>query len=223
MLTMRCCRFNVSKILNCGGPEAANSSLACVRSKPFQDVLKASKVVSTGFIPVVDNVTLFTPSDYASKGASGAFIKRPLLVGANDNEERLYGAGAALSGHPLPSKLKELINNDFSCPGADAARYRVSNRVKAWRYLYVGDWPNLNLSSDRGAFHSAEVSMIFGNTEDLIGIPNTDSQISWSNYMMDMWTLFAKDPDHAWDGLPIYDPSGRHIHAAYLNSLGIFI
>jgi len=56
------------------------------------------------------------------------------------------------------------MNAEFTCPAGDAARYRAMNDVPVWRYRYFGVWPNLNISANAGAFHSAEVSQIFGNT-----------------------------------------------------------
>jgi len=66
--------YNVSMALGCGGPEAAATSEACVRTKNISDVVTALSTVPAGFIPVVDNVTIF--ADYAARGSAGQFVKR---------------------------------------------------------------------------------------------------------------------------------------------------
>lgn len=91
----------------------------------------------------------------------------PILVGNNDNEARLFEVA---SGGQIPEPALAMINLDFSCPSGHAARYRYMNGVKAYRYRYFGDWPNLNTAYGTGVFHSAEVLMIFGNAPVLTGV-----------------------------------------------------
>jgi cholinesterase len=85
------------------------------------------------------------------------------------------------------------------------------NGVKAYRYRYFGDWPNLNISYGTGAFHSAEVPMVFGNAALLTGVPNTLNEALVSAYMMGIWAAFAKDPDNALSlaGWPTYKVDGE--------------
>jgi hypothetical protein len=64
--------FNVSQALGCG--MSAAQSVACVRNQTMQAVLNAVAAVGASFVPVVDNVTIF--SDYAARGAAGKFVKR---------------------------------------------------------------------------------------------------------------------------------------------------
>jgi cholinesterase len=66
--------FNVSQALGCGAlSTGAASSVACIRTKSVEAILKA--VAITGdFVPVVDNMTVF--SDWETRGKAGKFIKR---------------------------------------------------------------------------------------------------------------------------------------------------
>lgn len=66
--------YNVSQALGCGGPAAADQSVACMRNQTVQAILNAVATVGASFVPVVDNITIF--SDYTARGAAGKFIKR---------------------------------------------------------------------------------------------------------------------------------------------------
>lgn len=63
--------YNVSAALGCG---SSGDTVACVRSKSTATVLATIGQLGLGFVPVVDNVTLF--SDYPARGAAGKFIHR---------------------------------------------------------------------------------------------------------------------------------------------------
>jgi len=200
--------YNVSMALGCGGPEAAATSEACVRTKNISDIVTALSTVPAGFVPVVDNVTIF--ADYAARGSAGQFVKKPLLVGSNNNEAGLFDAAA---GGTFPPAAITAMNAEFTCPAGDAARYRAMNGVPVWRYRYFGVWPNLNISANAGAFHSAEVSQIFGNTVELMGIPNTANETAVSTLFRSAWTSFAKRPETALDALgwPRYVVAGTSL------------
>lgn len=116
---------------------------------------------------------------------------------------------------------------EFSCPiAADANAKALSKLVPfLWRYEYFGDWPNLRLYSGSGAYHTSEVSMVFGTTADLTGEPNTPLQEVVSAYMMGVWATFARDPV---DGLrvqlgwPTYNKSGEMISISCFGSSSLF-
>jgi carboxylesterase type B len=63
--------YNVSAALGCG---STGNTVGCVRGKSMQTVLNAVGQLGLGFVPVVDNVTVF--GDYPTRGAQGKFIKR---------------------------------------------------------------------------------------------------------------------------------------------------
>jgi carboxylesterase type B len=112
----------------------------------------------------------------------------------------------------------------FSCPvAADAAAKEESNLVPLWRYEYFGDWPNLRLYPGSGAYHTSEVSMVFGTMEDLTGDPNTVQQVAVSAYMMGAWATFARDPTKGLSdllGWPEYNKSGepKDCHSKFIAS-----
>lgn len=66
-----------------------------------------------------------------------------------------------------------------------------------------------------GAYHFAELPLIFGSHEDL-SPPSPQIQYDVSHKMQDYWLAFIKDPHdgprHA--GWPLYAPSGSLLHIA---------
>jgi carboxylesterase type B len=173
----------------------------------------------TQFMPVYDGKTLF--SDTLQRAESGNFIEKPYLIGNNDNElgilEALPGAfGSTLGGltsSGLPAAEAEEIGNDyaFNCPAAETAASRINNSVKAWRYRYMGVWPNTALAPDIGAYHSSEIPLVFGTTElKPNGTPDTPPEAALSAVMRKAWTTFAKDPENGLSNLgwPVYNPQG---------------
>ena len=94
----------------------------------------------------------------------------------------------------------------MSCgPHAVAAARRKAG-ISAWRYLYSGDWPNTDIGV-RGAWHMAEIPMVFGTTEYMSHIPDTEEEKKLGQQMRLAWTGFAKDPTNGLVkmGWPVYD------------------
>jgi len=211
------------KKVGCGGAEAGVTTVDCMRSKPWKDVLAAIKPegsqASLGgmgdFGPIPDGKVVF--NDYKARAAAGNFIKRPMLVGNNANEIALFMVILGQTSG-LQSPLLSVANGAFSCPSGTAAKARSDNKVKAYRYLYAGEWPNQSIAPNAGAWHGSEIGMVFGSIEyqqtffgemtaQKIEFPDTPNQKKLSKTMMNAWASFAKDPDNALDklGWPTYD------------------
>ncbi|CAG7854443.1 Inosine-5'-monophosphate dehydrogenase {ECO:0000255/HAMAP-Rule:MF_03156} Short=IMP dehydrogenase {ECO:0000255/HAMAP-Rule:MF_03156}; Short=IMPD {ECO:0000255/HAMAP-Rule:MF_03156}; Short=IMPDH {ECO:0000255/HAMAP-Rule:MF_03156}; {ECO:0000255/HAMAP-Rule:MF_03156} [Serendipita indica DSM 11827] len=63
------------------------AQLDCVRTKSVAQLTDALNSTNTlGIAPFVDNTTLFSKSEYKSRGRAGKFAKIPLLTGTTDNE-----------------------------------------------------------------------------------------------------------------------------------------
>jgi carboxylesterase type B len=220
--------YKASQNLGCGGREAGGKTVDCMRSKPWKAVIEAIKPTSTqgaalggmgDFGPHADGKVVF--SDYKVRAAAGNFIKRPLLVGNNANEAAMF---AVILGETtgLKSPALQLASAGFSCPAGDAAKARIDNKVKAWRYVYSGEWPNQDIASGVGAYHGSEIGMVFGTTEYMqtyfsklsdqnIHFPDTPNQKTLMKTMMTAWASFAKDPENALGklGWPVYDSSSK--------------
>lgn len=81
---------NGSIALGCGdGSAGLDAALACVRTKPFTDVLAATKVrdplraVLGNFGPTVDGKVIF--NDYTKRAERGDFVQRPYMTGNNNH------------------------------------------------------------------------------------------------------------------------------------------
>ena len=79
--------YIASKNLGCGGEEAGEATVECVRSKSVPDILKSIEplqltAIFSGFFPVFDDLY----KNYAPQGQVGEFAKIPVLLGCTSNE-----------------------------------------------------------------------------------------------------------------------------------------
>jgi hypothetical protein len=151
---------------------------------------------------------------------------QPLLIGSNDNERGLDNLMAS-AGRPGPPPPKPAVDNT-SCGSLSAANVRKAAGVKSWRYRYMGIFNNTALGPSTGAFHNAEIPMIFGTTDGKAGsAKDTPEQAKLMKNMMRAWAGFAKDPDSGLEklGWPVWDATSmliaivccRYICANYLS------
>jgi carboxylesterase type B len=84
--------------------------------------------------------------------------------------------------------------------------------VPIWRYLYFGDFPNLDLTSNppSGAYHTAEIPVVFQTVPDAVTVPSTLSEIRISRYLSGVWAEFARNPSSGFHqrryNFPPYNP-----------------
>jgi cholinesterase len=202
--------FTVSSTVGCGDANSnATEVLACMRTKSFTSLLAAvpnnSGITNiAAFQPTIDETVVF--SDYLARSATGNFIKKPMLVGNNDNEAGLFRAVDALSGVFHSDIVWDYLElTTLTCPAALRANISVENGVPTWRYRWFGSFPDLRLTTipDSGAYHTSELPLIFGTLpKEGDGIPApTDAEIAIGHYMRGAWAAFAKDPVN---GLSLY-------------------
>ena len=106
---------------------------------------------------------------------------------------------------PNHTAVQELTDEVFQCRARIASQARRDLNITVWRYLYFGEFPNLNPLSWLGAYHAADIPMVFG-TSDLAG-PNTQNETALSVYMQNAWATFARDPEFglSGSGWPVYE------------------
>jgi carboxylesterase type B len=78
----------------------------------------------------------------------------------------------------------------------------------------MGVWSNTAAGATTGAYHNAEIPMIFGTTESKAGATkDTPEEAKLSKHMMHAWASFAKDPEQGLLALgwPLYDPASMFI------------
>ncbi|KAH8599490.1 carboxylesterase [Bisporella sp. PMI_857] len=217
--------FTVSESLGCGNASSdAAQVLSCMRTKNSSAILNAipTATATAGilgyFIPTIDDTVVF--SNYSTREPSNI----PMLVGNNDYEVGYWRTTFALRGLIFPEKFWNLFNlQQFTCPTGLRANASYAADVPIWRYRYFGVFPNLALSWNSGAWHAAEVPMLF-NTAPLVPSATTE-QISIGKYMRGAWAAFAKDPANGLtnyeDGWPSWDPTkDTLIRLAYNNQTG---
>jgi cholinesterase len=106
--------------------------------------------------------------------------------------------------------------NLLGCGPNGVALARRAQGVSAWRYLYAGEWPNQDIGIP-GAYHTAEIPLIFGTTELFSRRPDTPEEVKMSAAMRKAWSTFAKDPVNGLTklGWPLYaDDSKQPILSA---------
>lgn len=205
------------------GTNGDEAQLACMRQKPFSDLITA--IGSLTFAPTPDAKTWF--SDFSSRAAAGKFARLPLLLGSNADE----GTVLLLAGNTtLLSGVGDAIITPlvFQCPARRAASERSKYGVPTYRYLYGGNWDDMNSGRpELNAYHGSEVPIVWGfyNTTPLAVAVSVDvllasptltldsvlphqtnanegpnpvaippAQKAVSEFMMASWTTFAKDP-----------------------------
>ncbi|RFU31934.1 Carboxylesterase, partial [Scytalidium lignicola] len=199
--------------VGCGLSSDPAAVLACMRTKDAREITKAVPARLTSgrisdFGPTIDNKVIF--NNYATRAAAGQLIKAPLLLGNTDNEAGLFVAASALQGATHRTSYWADFNaQGFDCPASYRANASISSSIPTWRYRWFGSFPNTDIYSGSGAYHSSEVSLLFNN---MIQDPApTAAEISIANYMRGAWAAFAKSPETGLTtysgGWPVYDPS----------------
>lgn len=216
--------YNVTTALGCGGVSTDPTTLlACMRNVDTESLLSAvpstdiSALISA-FGPTIDGALVF--SNYTKQ--TPAYI--PVLVGSNDYESGLFRTELALANSSLPDAIWYAYNlAAFTCPAGQRANASRIATNPTWRYRYFGVFPNIEVSPQAGAYHGAELQLIFGTT---FSPPKpTTQEIKFEAYIRGAWVAFAKNPR---DGLttykggwPVYDPVKKSlVRLGYQNGLG---
>ncbi|RDW79102.1 uncharacterized protein DSM5745_05954 [Aspergillus mulundensis] len=178
----------LSTVIGCG---TGTESLACMRSVPFTEILGALGNGSYTFTPVVDNRTVF--ADYRARARSGGQSRLPTLAGVNARE---FSAGFPLSQTSInETAVTEDLYGSFSCPAYEAVKTRLNHHIPTWRYVYHGNFTNLSPRPWLGAYHSAELPILFGTyNQTTLPPPPSKNEMDASKYFQGAWVAFAKDP-----------------------------
>ncbi|KPA37293.1 chlorogenic acid esterase precursor [Fusarium langsethiae] len=150
---------------------------------------------------IADNITVF--SNYTERLSTKSFkypIDIPLLVGTNTNE----GAAVVPYKFPgfetatvLPDELQPLADGfglNLQCTTLKETRLRTEAGATTYQYLYAGNFTNISPLPWLGAYHTAELPLVFG-TYETEG-PSTKFERTVSERMQDLYLEFASDPMH---------------------------
>ncbi|KAF2176824.1 alpha/beta-hydrolase [Zopfia rhizophila CBS 207.26] len=193
--------------LGCGGLSPADE-LACMRAVPASAIQAYIQgPLSTGdagddaltFGTVVDNVTIFT--DYAGRIARSQFAAGvPVLIGTNTNEGAAvvpYDFPGSEMATQLPAALAQMaqaFDLNLQCTTLREVGLRAKAGATTYQYLYGGNFSDVSPRPWLGAYHTAELPMVFGTygTEG----PVTEFERRVSESMQDLYLAFVKDPNN---------------------------
>jgi cholinesterase len=83
--------------------------------------------------------------------------------------------------------------------------------VHAWRYRWMGSFPNQRIAKDAGAWHGSEIAHVFGTIGGFSStVKPVAEQQKVSALMNNAWAAFAKDPESGLLklGWPLYNEKG---------------
>ena len=216
--------YNTATALGCGDTSTDSTTLlACMRNVEVDSLLGAVpqtgvNALMSAFGPTVDNTLVF--SNYSQQTPASI----PVLAGNNDYEAGLFRTESALWGETFPNSVWDAYDlAGFNCPAGIRANASLAANNPTWRYRYFGVFPNINISSEGGAWHGAELQLLFGTTY-LTG-NDTVEEIAFETYLQGAWTTFAKDPVNGLTtyegGWPLYNPAKETlIRLGYDNAVG---
>lgn len=81
----------------------------------------------------------------------------------------------------------------FTCPSTYGAAARARFGVPSWVYRYGGDWDNVRLYPNSSAYHGSDIHALFGNSEEVSGLPEEEAQTGLTRVVMEAWAAFARD------------------------------
>lgn len=119
----------------------------------------------------------------------------------------------------MSDETKLLTNLGYQCSAHVAAQRRIDKGIHAWRYRWMGTFPNQKISLgggvslEGGSWHGSEIAHVFGNAERISSggkVAATENQLKVSELMNTAWAEFAKDPDKGLSklGWPVYNEKG---------------
>ncbi|KAB2573486.1 Acetylcholinesterase [Lasiodiplodia theobromae] len=188
-----------------GDDAGGDGVLECMRGKDFEVIkkavagLKLPTVSGQGrseavFQPTVDNETVFDQEMLKKMTQAGEFARVPYLVGNTHFEAGYYRWAAYGAGSILTDAQWDNFNLvTFTCPSTYGAAARARFGVPSWVYRYGGDWDNLRLYPNSSAYHGSDMHALFGNSEEVSGLPEEEAQTGLTRVVMEAWAAFARD------------------------------
>lgn len=183
----------VASQLGCGNLSAADE-LSCMRqvdAQALEDLMHTYYDAGTTplltFSPVVDNRTVF--ANFTSLAHAGKMARLPALIGSNAQDGVPF---VPYSPDGIDTALAdETTRAFFFCPTYESAKARiVAGTGPVYRYLYAGNFTNVSPKGWMGAWHAAEMPLVFG-THPLYRGNSTELEYATSHAMQDAWLAFV--------------------------------
>ncbi|KAK0726631.1 Alpha/Beta hydrolase protein [Apiosordaria backusii] len=194
----------------CGGLEP-KQELECMQKADAADIegyLKRNmEELMSGkpwiyFTAVVDNYTVF--GNYTEKAIKGEILKVPTIIGTNANDGIPF---VPLTAEGVDASIEAATTAGlFFCPAVQASALRIAAGVPVYRYFYTGNFTNVSPATFMGAYHSAELPLLFG-TDSLFRGLSTPEEEACSHVMQTSWVALAEGGQAGLDatGWPRYD------------------
>lgn len=190
---------NIAKRFGC----EAQNELECMRrvaERDIKDYIQSSTGAAAdglSFGTAIDNVTIF--SGYADRITRSQFASKiPVLIGTNSDEGNgvvPYNFPGSETATSLPASLQPIADGfgyNMQCATIREVRLREAVGAPTWQYFYSGNFSAISPRPWLGAYHTAELPLVFGTycTEGTA----TPFEKRVSEYMQDTWLAFANDP-----------------------------
>ncbi|KAK0672623.1 Alpha/Beta hydrolase protein [Cercophora samala] len=200
----------VATNVGCGGlsPE---QELECMQKADAKDIegflQKNMEELMSGkpfiyFTSVVDNITVF--GNYSEKAIKKEILNVPTIIGTNVNDGVPF---VPLTAEGVNSTIEAVTTAGFFfCPAVQVSALRIVAGVPVYRYYYTGNFSNVSPEAFMGAYHSAELPLLFG-TDSLFRGLSTPEEEACSDAMQDSWVALAKGGQAGLEatGWPRYD------------------
>jgi acetylcholinesterase len=191
-LTSDSAQKNFTAVAEIFGCVSASSQIDCLRNVSWQDIegyLGAADAQDFTFLPVADEKVVF--SNYSERYEMGAISAVPAMIGTNQHE--LNALSGLKPGAAYSTALDLFTNATFLCSAAKTSQLRQAASLTTFRYRYDGNFSNISPENFTGAYHGAELPLIFGTAGDFHGA-STAYEESVSMKLQDLWLAFAADP-----------------------------
>ncbi|KAH7346723.1 Alpha/Beta hydrolase protein [Rhexocercosporidium sp. MPI-PUGE-AT-0058] len=216
--------YTVTQTVGCGNASTdATELLNCMRTADINSIMAAvpttgSYALLSPFGPSVDDTIVF--ANYTNETPASI----PIVVGSNDYEPGMFRTQLALGGITFAdSDWDEMALSSFNCPIGQRANASILANNPTWRYRFHAIFPNINISSEGGAYHGAELTLLFGTESQLE--QSTPEEDAFTEYLKGAWVAFAKDPVAGLStyegGWPMYNPAGETlVRLGFENQVG---
>ncbi|KAI0165253.1 alpha/beta-hydrolase [Hypoxylon sp. FL1284] len=191
----------VAKELGCDFEDDPVAEVECMREVPASLITNFighyaddKKKPSLFFRPTVDFKVIF--ENYTERAELGLLSKAPALVTltANEKSSLIKYPVDNLIGGPNKTEVDEGTLEEFVCPAFNSTNERAMNNLTTYRYQYAGNYSNLTPLSWMGAYHGADIPLIFGSYN--ISGNATDLERQAAETMQDYVLAFLEDAEN---------------------------
>ncbi|GAA1570419.1 carboxylesterase family protein [Actinomadura kijaniata] len=180
---------------------------------PVEELLRAQEEVGAAMLargeghglpclPVVDGTVL--PVLPLEAARAGTVPELPVIVGANDDEGRLFTMGSP-DADAVAAHIAETM---FAGPARRLAEALAGRGRRVWHYRFA--WRSTAFGGALGAAHSMEVPFVFDNLDapGVTALTGPNPPQGLADRMSGTWAAFARDgaPPEPWE--PFTGPGG---------------